>query len=40
MKNNSIGIVTPQIFSFAEPPDTLSLESGRSLGPITLSYEQ
>ena len=39
MKNNSIGIVTPQIFSFAEPPDTLKLESGRSLGPITLSYE-
>ncbi len=39
MKKDSIGIVTPQIFSFAEPPATLKLESGRSLGPITLTYE-
>ncbi len=39
MKKDSIGIVTPQVFSFAEPPATLKLESGRSLGPITLAYE-
>jgi homoserine O-acetyltransferase len=39
MKKDSVGIVTPQFFSFAEPPDNLQLESGRSLGPITLAYE-
>jgi len=39
MKKDSLGIVTPHVFSFAEPPATLKLESGRSLGPITLAYE-
>src|SRR5208283_4775386 len=39
MKKDSLGIVIPHVFSFAEPPATLKLESGRSLGPITLTYE-
>ncbi len=39
MKKNSLGIVSPRTFSFAQPPATLKLESGRSLGPITLTYE-
>lgn len=38
-KDSTVGIVTPQVFSFAEPPAVLKLESGRSLGPITLTYE-
>ncbi|MBP7792101.1 MAG: homoserine O-acetyltransferase [Candidatus Goldbacteria bacterium] len=37
--NNSVGIVIPQFFTFAEPPDEMMLESGRKLGPITLCYE-
>lgn len=33
-------IVEPQSFTFAEPPDAgLPLESGRTLGPVTLAYE-
>lgn len=39
MKKESLGIVTPQQFTFAEPPHRLKLQSGRSLGPITLAYE-
>lgn len=35
----SIGIVTPQHFTFAEPPNGLELECGARLGPITLAYE-
>jgi homoserine O-acetyltransferase/O-succinyltransferase len=32
-------IVGTQHFTFAEPPDGLLLESGRTLGPLTLAYE-
>ncbi|MDM7924833.1 MAG: homoserine O-acetyltransferase [bacterium] len=33
-------IVEPRFFTFAEPPDAgLPLESGRTLGPVTLAYE-
>jgi homoserine O-acetyltransferase len=39
MKKDSIGVVTPQFFTFAEPPATLKLNSGRDLGPVTLAYE-
>ena len=39
MDNNSIGLVVTKYFTFAEPPDELVLESGVSLGPITLAYE-
>ncbi len=35
----SIGIVETQYFTFAEPPDELQLECGRTLGPVTIAYE-
>jgi homoserine O-acetyltransferase len=35
----SVGIVEPRYFTFAAPPDGLTLESGRTLGPVTLAYE-
>lgn len=38
-KSNPIGIVKPQSFTFAEPPNELLLECGRKLGPITIEYE-
>jgi homoserine O-acetyltransferase len=39
MDTNSVGIVEPRYFTFAAPPDELRLESGRTLGPVTLAYE-
>ena len=36
---DSVGLVETQYFTFADPPGELPLESGRSLGPITLAYE-
>jgi homoserine O-acetyltransferase len=39
MDINSVGIVEPQYFTFAAQPDELLLESGRTLGPVTLAYE-
>ncbi len=38
-KEKSIGIVKTEYFTFAEPPNELKLESGQSLGPVTLAYE-
>lgn len=38
-KPGSVGIVSTQYFTFAEPPNELRLESGETLGPITLAYE-
>jgi len=38
-KTESIGIVKPEYFTFAEGSDGLKLDSGESLGPITLSFE-
>ncbi len=35
----SVGVVQKQTFTFAEPPDAMELESGASLGPITVAYE-
>jgi homoserine O-acetyltransferase len=35
----SVGIVKTQDLTFAEPPQEMLLECGRSLGPITLAYE-
>ncbi len=35
----SVGIVEKQLFTFAEPPDAMELESGASLGPVTIAYE-
>jgi homoserine O-acetyltransferase/O-succinyltransferase len=39
MEKEFLGVVHIQTFTFAEPPDTLQLKSGLSLGPITLAYE-
>ncbi len=38
-EEGSVGIVETQYFTFAEPPNPLELECGRTLGPITLAYE-
>jgi len=38
-ENSSIGIVETQYYTFAQPPDELKLECGKSLGPVTLAYE-
>lgn len=35
----SVGLVTPRDHTFAEPPDALTLDSGKRLGPITVRYE-
>ncbi len=34
-----VGLVEPQDYTFAQPPDETPLESGQTLGPITLAYE-
>ncbi len=35
----SVGLVATQFFTFAQPPQALTLESGERLGPVTLAYE-
>ena len=35
----NLGIVNTEYFTFAHPPNKLNLESGESLGPVTLAYE-
>lgn len=35
----SVGIVEKQYHTFADPPERLVLESGTSLGPVTIAYE-
>ncbi len=35
----SVGIVKKKLFTFAEPPNELQLDSGAELGPVTLAYE-
>jgi homoserine O-acetyltransferase len=35
----SVGLVEKKHFTFAEPPNEMRLESGATLGPITLAYE-
>ena len=35
----SAGVVEKQFFTYAEPPNEMVLESGASLGPITIAYE-
>ncbi len=39
IEKDSVGIVKKQLYTFAEPPDEMVLESGEKLGPITLAYE-
>ena len=34
-----VGSVETQYYTFAQPPDELKLECGKSLGPVTLAYE-
>lgn len=36
---NSIGVVKPKRFTFAEPSEEYELESGQKLGPVELAYE-
>ncbi len=36
---SSVGIVKTESFTFANPPGEMTLECGRSFGPITLAYE-
>lgn len=35
----SVGLVEKKFFTFAEPPDEMSLENGSRFGPVTLAYE-
>jgi homoserine O-acetyltransferase len=35
----SVEIVETQCYTFAQPPNELKLECGKSLGPVTLAYE-
>ncbi|MFH1739055.1 MAG: homoserine O-acetyltransferase, partial [bacterium] len=35
----SVGIVVPQSVTLAHPPNELTLDCGRNLGPITIAYE-
>lgn len=35
----SLGAVAPEYHTFARPPAALKLESGETLGPVTLAYE-
>ena len=37
--NISVGIVEKKLFTFADPPDEMVLESGARFGPVTLAYE-
>jgi homoserine O-acetyltransferase len=39
MDPRSVGIVEKQFVTFADPPGEMPLQSGASLGPITLAYE-
>jgi homoserine O-acetyltransferase/O-succinyltransferase len=38
-ESGSVGIVETQQLTFAGPPQEMTLECGRTLGPITLAYE-
>jgi len=39
MNTHSVGIVHTQLYTFAEPPHEMPLDSGARFGPITLAYE-
>jgi homoserine O-acetyltransferase len=36
---HSVGLVVPQSFAFAKPPDELELDCGKRFGPIRVAYE-
>jgi len=35
----SVGLVEKKTFTFADPPEEMTLESGARLGPVTIAYE-
>jgi len=35
----SAGVVEKQFFTYAQPPEKMTLESGANLGPVTIGYE-
>jgi len=39
LSQSSVGIVEKKYFTFAHPPEKLMLESGATLGPVTIAYE-
>ncbi len=39
MKKDTLGIVHTHHYTFAQPPHALQLQSGKTLGPVTLAYE-
>lgn len=39
LPHDSVGVVRKEYFTFAEPPHELVLESGATLGPVTIAYE-
>jgi homoserine O-acetyltransferase/O-succinyltransferase len=39
MNTNSLDAVETRYFTFAAPPEELGLESGKTLGPVTVAYE-
>ena len=39
IRPGSVGIVHPREYTFARPPELFTLDSGRTLGPITVRYE-
>jgi homoserine O-acetyltransferase len=36
---SGIGVVDTKYYNFAQPPDEMTLESGKKLGPVTIAYE-
>lgn len=38
-REQSVGIVEKQFFTFADPPNEITLESGATIGPVTVAYE-
>ena len=38
-RQQSVGNVEKKYYTFAQPPDSLVLESGAQLGPVTIAYE-
>ena len=38
-QTSSVGVVEKQYYTFADPPEEMTLESGAKLGPVTLAYE-
>ena len=39
INNVTVGLVEKELYTFAEPPNEITLESGARLGPVTIAYE-